>query len=275
MKPCEFHVQNGVEFVTFPVLSALPWLIHGFSTRKGGVSAMPYATLNLGLHVGDDPEAVIENRRRFADALGADLHRWVVADQVHDKQVALVTEQEMGRGARDINTSLPATDGLITATPGVFLTAYFADCVPVFLVDTEQQAIGLAHAGWKGTVEQTAAETLRKMQQAFSTKPSQTLAVIGPSIGSCCYEVDDRVYIHIKTKLGCFLPEILIPQGGGKWKLNLWQANRLSLLAAGIPPENITVSGLCTSCDTDRFYSHRAEGGRTGRMAAVIGIRES
>lgn len=246
----------------------LPWLIHAFTTRLGGVSEGPFKSLNLGFSVGDLPERVVANRRRVADALGYDLPRAVSGRQVHGNNVAVAGLSDAGAGAFGPETSLPETDGLVTSVPQLPLTALFADCVPVCLVDTVNRTVGMVHAGWQGTMQRIAGKAVAEMSGAFGTRPSECLAVLGPAIGPCCYEVDGPVARKFQGLGGT-----VSRRDEGKWRVDLWEANRLDLLAAGVLPKNISVVDICTACHPELMFSYRRDGGTTGRMAAVVMLR--
>lgn len=242
---------------------------HGFTSRLGGVSQPPFHTLNLGFTVQDAPEKVVENRRRAARAVGFPLEDLVALQQVHGDRVAVVAAEHRGRGALTYETALPGTDAVITNVPGVPLSTYHADCVPVIFLDPVTPAVGLAHAGWKGTALKIAAKTLLEMKKYFGTRVEDCLVAIGPSIGPCCYEVDRPVrdafgqaFAHGEA--------FFRAAGQGKWHLDLWEANASALEEAGVPRDHIFTSRLCTGCQRDLFYSHRKENGLTGRMAALI-----
>jgi hypothetical protein len=251
----------------------------GFSSRHGGVSAGNFESLNCGLHVHDLPERVVENRSRLARASGLPFDAWTFMEQVHDRRVAVVTAKERGSGRDSRESALQATDALITNEPGICLCAQFADCVPLFFLDPRKRAVGLAHAGWKGTVLQIARATVKAMQEEYGSHPEDLLAAIGPSIGLCCYEIDDKVMNPVKELMraegirpdACGGQPLYIEHDEGKYRLNLQQLNRQIMIKAGILPTNIELTKWCTGCHTDWFYSHRKEGGRTGRMAAWIG----
>lgn len=251
-------------------MDRFPGLVHGVTTRLGGMSAPPFASLNLSFAVGDDPAAVCSNRQRLADTLGVPIQATVTAHQVHGTTVRLVTTAEAGAGALDPATSLPATDALITSTPGLYLTQRYADCLPLLFYDPRHHAVGLAHAGWRGTLAGIAGQTVAAMVAAFRTDPADLWVGLGPAIGPCCYEVGAEV---IAAAAAAGQSAALKPQGNGRVHFDLWTANRRQLQAAGIPVAQILDSHLCTACHTNEFYSHRAEGGRTGRFGAVLGIR--
>lgn len=261
--------QGASAWGEFTHFAATGLVRHAFSTRLGGVSKAPFASLNLGLHTGDELADVQENRRRYCAAFGLDIRRSVTADQVHGEAVAVVTEQDCGRGALVYNTALPQTDALITQTPGLPLLLFFADCVPVYFLDPEHKAIGIAHAGWKGTVAKIGQKTLAAMAASFGTRSADCLAAVGPSIGPCCYEVDRYVYDKVSAAFGR-TDDLLRETGPGKWHLNLWAANRRQLEEVGVPAQNIVVAETCTSCNVHQYFSYRAEQGKTGRMGALM-----
>lgn len=243
----------------------LPWLGHAFTTRLGGVSEGPFATLNLGYMVGDDPDRVWANRKLLAATLGYDPAKTVSGKQVHGTNIALVTPREAGAGASSQETALEATDGLVTNVPGIALLAFFADCVPVLLADTQNRVVSVLHAGWRGTAARIGERALAVMAAAFGSSPSCCLAAIGPAIGPCCYEVDESV-----AALFLSWGEKVVWRQGEKWRVDLWEANRQVLIGAGVPPARITVVRVCTACHRELFFSYRRDRGKTGRMAAVI-----
>ncbi len=256
--------HNGLAYYRFESLIPHPNVVHGVFTRMGGASAPPFDSLNLGGSVGDDPQAVAENYERLCATLGIRRGDVATAYQQHTDRVAVVGPDDRGR-------VIPATDGLITDAPGVFLTLRFGDCVPLLLYDPVQRAIGLAHAGWMGTVQLMARRVVEAMGAAFGSRPSDLLAGIGPAIGPCCYQIGEDV-AKLVRQAGDDWPALLRVRPDGSMHLDLWEANRRQLAAAGV--ERIEVAGLCTACRHDEFFSHRAEGGQTGRFGVVIGIRD-
>lgn len=260
------------------LLPLAPWsgfegLTAGFSTRLGGSSLPPRDGLNTALHVGDEESAVIANRRAIADALGWPFEAWTCAEQVHGCRVVRVTGDERGMGRLSRQSAIQDADALITDEPDILLTMFFADCVPLYFYDPEHEALGLAHAGWKGTVDDVAGETIRAMSEAFGTAPAQLFAAIGPSIGACCYEVDDNVMNRVRE----VVPDdesFHVPSSEGKSRLNLKEINKHLMIKAGILPSRIELSGWCTSCSTDLFFSHRKERGQTGRMMSWLGKKK-
>ncbi|MDA8210915.1 MAG: peptidoglycan editing factor PgeF [Clostridia bacterium] len=266
--------ENGLKFMQIPSFTNTGQVKHGFSTRTGGVSQPPYAALNLAAHVGDNPEHVLENRLLFSTVLGINPRHWVTAKQVHGDRVYRAAAGDKGRGARDYESSLDCMDALITNEPGVPLATFYADCVPVFILDTATPAIGLAHAGWKGTVAKIPGKTLLAMAREFGTRPENCLAGIAPSIGPCCYEVDEYVMNRVREAFPYWQELATEGKEPGKWLLNLWEANRRQLLDQGVRPERITVAETCTNCHPETFFSYRAENGTTGRMSAVIMLKQ-
>lgn len=250
------------------------------STRAGGVSTGPYASLNVGLRVGDEAERVVENRRRLFEAYDLPLGRSVWCRQIHRDTVAVVDEQTVARrpdgrrdrGAFDEDTVIVGTDALVTDLVGVPLCVTLADCVPVVIYDLGHHAVGLAHAGWGGTVARIASRTVRTMSERYDTDPAAVIAAIGPSIGPERYEVGADVIEAARSGYGDDADRILRGLPGGKALFNLWEANAIDLQSVGVPGERIELSAISTIDALDRFYSHRAEQ-VTGRLAGVAMLR--
>lgn len=248
-------------------------LIHGFSSRFGGLSKMPYTGLNLGLTSGDDMETVKKNRILYANALGISPEQVVVGFQVHGTQIARVTTEDCGKGFLDAVSALPDTDGLVSAERGVALMTLYADCVPVLFYDAYQQVIAVCHCGWRGTVNRMAAKTAGVMMHEYGCKAEHILAAIGPSISLSHYEVDETVLAQFEQAFS-FADQLIVPTDAHHGKLDLWKANSLQLQEIGVLPQHIDVSELCTYQHAKQFYSHRAEHGVTGRNAAMLMLRE-
>ncbi|MGV3488601.1 MAG: peptidoglycan editing factor PgeF [Tuberibacillus sp.] len=247
-------------------------ILAGFTTRLGGFSSSPYATFNFGYHVGDSADSVTQNRRQLGEIIGISPENWVGAEQVHGNQVAYVSRSDVGRGALDYPSALSGIDGLLTDQTECLLTACFADCTPLFFWSEEAPAVGIAHAGWKGTVGEIASVMTEKFLKQFNIMPASLSVAIGPSIGPCCYEVDDVVANRVKAISGMDADDVLNLKDNGHYMLNLQLLNKQILLKNGLSAENIFTTTLCTSCRTDLFFSHRKEGGPTGRMMGYIGI---
>ena len=240
--------------------------------RDGGVSDGPYATLNLGFHVDDDPLAVLENRSRVARALHVPLDSFVVPKQVHKGHVQVVTEVDRGLGARSHDTAIDATDALITTAPNTVLAVMLADCVPVIIFDSKTPAIGVAHAGWGGTVHHVTRMTVEKMQSEFGTNPADVVAGVGPSIGPETYEVGPDVAGRARDEFPN--ANVVQAKGDGKFLFDLWTSNVTDLVAAGVPREQVEVAGVDTLLDTENYFSHRRDGRpHTGRFMALAMLR--
>lgn len=249
-----------------------PGLVAGFTLRSGGHSTAPYHSLNLGLHVGDSPERVRLNREQLCRTLGFPFAAWTCAEQVHGTAVRQVTWETRGAGREQLATALKAVDGLHTNEAGILLTSFYADCVPLYFLDPQRGVIALAHAGWRGTVGRIAAVMLQALVDNYGCAPDSIWVAIGPAIGGCCYEVDERVMDEVR-RLPCHWERCVQPVSAGRWKLDLAALNQLILAAVGVPASRITRSSYCTACHPELFFSHRRDAGRTGRMASFIGWR--
>ncbi|MPM35945.1 Polyphenol oxidase [bioreactor metagenome] len=207
----------------------------------------------------------------FCSAVGVQFDKVVTAEQTHGDNIAVVSHTDIGKGHALYDQSIKATDALITNIPKIPLMLFYADCVPVLIADPVRNVIAVSHAGWKGTVAKIAQKTVLKMASQFQTNPSDCLVGIGPSIGSCCYEVDQTV-VNILMQNFKLWEHLVKQTSKTHWKLDLWLANKIQLEEVGVRSSNITISGLCTSCNTELFYSHRAERGMTGRLGAIISL---
>ena len=268
--PARITEINGIPFITFPVLERIPFIKHAFSTRYGGVSTGIYSSMNLNEDRGDDPDAVMENFRRVARALDTDCMHMVKSDQTHTANVRVVTEKDAGKGIVK-EQDYQDVDGMITNVPGLMLVTSHADCVPLFFADPVHKAIGMTHSGWKGTWKRIGRVTVEKMHTEYGSDPKDIIAVIGPSICRDCYEVGEELLSAFReefSKAQC--RTFFSPGKPGKYQLDLWQANRLILEEAGLLPEHITVSGLCTSCKSDLLWSHRKTKGQRGGLCAFL-----
>ena len=263
---------GGVPYLAFSHLEDTRLVAHGFSTRLGGVSQGIFSTMNLSLSRGDEPDRVRENYRRMGEAIGFSCEDLVLSDQTHTTHVRRVTAADRGKGftrPRDYED----VDGLITDEPGLVLATFYADCVPLFFLDPVHRAIGLSHSGWRGTVGRMGQVTLEAMEQEFGTDPSQVLAGIGPSICQDCYEVSrDVIQEFQKAFPQKQWGELYRQQEGGKekYQLDLWRANERILLDAGVLPEHLSVTNLCTCCNPKLLFSHRASQGKRGNLGAFL-----
>ncbi|MBM7603412.1 YfiH family protein [Metabacillus crassostreae] len=246
----------------------------GFTTKNGGESTGDFCSLNLGLHVHDHHQAVINNRNRLAEKLNAPLEAWVFAEQTHSNNIQKVTKQHSGRGTLKYSDGMVNCDAFYTNQTGIMLSLCFADCVPIYFFHPEKQLVGLAHAGWKGTVQNIAGEMINCWSVDEEIPRNEILVAIGPSIGFCCYTVDERVISAIDSEVLEVYSKPYETLTTGKYKLDLKKLNKNLLLHAGIKEENILVSKQCTSCEAELYFSHRRDNGKTGRMLSFIGINE-
>ncbi|MFC0025556.1 peptidoglycan editing factor PgeF [Neobacillus cucumis] len=254
-------------------INQFPELTAGFSTKNGGTSKGNFESLNLGFHVSDDLSTVCTNREKMAQVLQFPLRNWVGAEQIHDTVIKKITKADRGTGSDSYNHAFKGTDAFYTDEEGILLTLCFADCVPLYFLAPDRGMIGIAHAGWKGSVGLIA----KKMILAWGEegiRPEQIVAAIGPSICEKCYIVDKHVINLVEKSLevGEALPYNLISEG--QYSLNLQELNRQILLESGVPERNILQTHLCSSCDQEEFFSHRRDKGSTGRMMSFIGWKE-
>jgi polyphenol oxidase len=274
------RVSGRLEIAKVPEWACYGWLRHGFSTRTGGVSTVYGGnSLNLGWTKEDEAALVVENRRRFLQAVcGHDAGISLVGvRQIHSGVVWVVKGDValVGRLQTAEGKAVLEGDGLITDVPGVLLAVGTADCVPVLVVDVEKRVVGAFHAGWRGTVARIVELGVAKMAAEYGSRVEELVAAVGPSIGVCCYSVGEEVRSEFATRFG--YAEELFSVGAGAMWLNLWEANRRQLLDAGVAEARITVVGQCTACARDeggalRYFSHRREKGVAGRMLNVVGV---
>ncbi len=280
------HRSRGLEILQFTPFRKLPWLVHGFSTRPGGVSPLNgRQVLNLSFMEWDTRENVAENRRLLQAALGAEDFTLAPLKQIHSDVIHLFSAPP---------AYARKGDAYATNCSGLLLAVQTADCVPILLVDPKKHAVAAIHAGWKGTLARIAEKAVGRLRLEFGSKPADLLAALGPSIGPCCYEVGAEFVTKFTAQFADASEYFDEPRTGDEpnplqWlsmmppghqppprnvHLDLPKANRAQLLAAGLRPQNIFVSGLCTACRTDLFFSHRREGACSGRLLSVIGIRQ-
>jgi YfiH family protein len=270
-KEFAIHHKNNLIYLTVPAFDETGLVKHCFTTRQGGVSQGIYNNLNTSLIKSDTRENVLENLKRVCEAIKIDYTKLVFSDQVHGDTIGIITETDSGKGITK-QSDIKNVDALITNVPGVPIITFYADCVPVFILDPVQKAVGLAHSGWKGTTLKIAAKTIEKMQEAYGTKPEDCLIGIGPSIEMKCFEIKEDA-------------ATLFKQGFDNWELfmkkkdeehytaDLWLAVKLMLMKQGVQEKNITISGLCTCCHEDLFFSHRRDKGKTGSLSAIIELK--
>lgn len=267
-KVLKLNINEGVGYLTFNALSEIPFIRHAFSTKIGeGTTTVHQMDMSFD---HDDREAVTANYRMLCKAAGFDFSSLIASSQDHHTFVRVCTSGGKGVGIYR-EKDIQSVDALVTIDPGLTLCTYYADCTPIFFVDTVTHAIGLAHAGWRGTVGRIAEEVLKTMHKSFGTEPEDVVCAIGPNIGVCCYEVDqpcaDQFYA-----LGLDSEKFVFPKAGGKYMVDMLECNKQILEKAGVRPENITVSDVCTKCNSDILWSHRATKGDRGTMCAMLRI---
>jgi polyphenol oxidase len=263
--------RGDLDVLTWPVFDALDVDVM-VTTRQGGASSGPYASLNLGLHVGDAPEDVLENRRRAAAAVGADPGDFVFCVQAHGPHVEIITAQHRGRGALTQADAIPGTDALVTGAAGLVLTVMVADCVPIVLYDPMGHVLACVHAGWRGTVARVSEAAVAAMR-SLGSKAENVIAGLGPAIPPDRYQVGRDVYAAAADGLGEHVSQVIRADGNGRWLFDLWTANRLVLRQAGVANENMHVAQMPTGSDPGLFFSDR-EVRPCGRFAAMARLRE-
>lgn len=263
--------EQNMWYGVFPKLSAMG-VKHAVSTRLGGHSAVfGEHDLNMSFNVGDNAEYVLNNRSQLATALGLDISKAVVTRQTHTDHVQCVDRSYAGRGYDSFQTGLANTDGLITNEQDLPLMLFFADCVPVIIFDSVKRVLSVVHAGWRGTVARIPTVAVQQMYAQYGSNPADCYAFIGPSIGPCCYEVDHVVADAAKVAFD-FAEQVLTVSSATKWHLDLWQANKLALIQAGLSADNVIISGVCTIEHNELFFSHRKEQGKTGRICVLAAL---
>jgi YfiH family protein len=295
-QPARRVLKSRIEVIQVPAWKNWPWLVHGFSTRTGGVTtafrpAQRSGELNLGFSPSDVRENVLENRRRLLDALGAPGAQLITLRQIHSSLVRRISHADLER-------SQPwKGDGFMTDEPGLLLGIQTADCIPVLVADVRRKAVAAFHAGWRGTLKRIVENGVGRMRAEFRSRPEDLVAAIGPGIAACCYAVGEEVRSEFASQFA-YAPELFTEVSdsdpirekypllfltarapghsnlGPSLHLDLFEANRRQLLDAGLRPDAITVVGDCTRCHNNRYFSYRAEQGFTGRLLSVAGIRQ-
>lgn len=263
--------HQGVTFFASQEMEQAGGVAHGFSTRLGGVSGGMWASLNLGVSRGDDPDHVRENYRRFFAAIGVQSPTMAMSNQIHENHVRVITKADTKQDPYE-KVSYEA-DGLVTDLPGVTLVIFSADCIPILYYDPVRQVVGAAHAGWRGTAADIAGAVVRKMEEVYGSQPQDILAAIGPGIGPRCFETHEDVPNAMMAAFSTPVLQYLHIQENGKYSVDLKGINQMRLEKAGVLPEHIGVCDVCTSCNQDLFWSHRCVGNNRGSMAAAIGLK--
>jgi len=270
------HDIDDIKYLSFESLDAFDGITNVFSTRLGGVSDGFYASMNLGFNNGDDIDKVHHNFEIIASkVLHISADRIVCSKQTHTTNVAQITMQDIGIDGRVANR-FQDIDGLMTNVPGIALACFYADCVPLYFYDPDKKAVAVSHSGWRGTVHRMGEETIKQMSLVYGCEPKDIYCAIGPSICRDCYEVSADVAQAFSDEFGNDADKIIADgKETGKYQLDLWKANEIILMQAGILKEHIEVAGLCTCCNSDWLYSHRASNGKRGNLAAFIMINEA
>ena len=267
--------NKNVPYISFKNFDGLSWVLNAFSTRLGGVSTGIWSSMNLNFTRGDERENVLRNYELFGNEISAAPEKMVFAKQTHTTNVLRVDESHAGMGITH-ERNFDNIDGLVTDCPGIVLVTAYADCVPLYFADPVNKAIGLSHSGWRGTVNDMAGATVKKMREEFGTHPEDLVTFIGPSICRNCYEVGADVADEFAGAYGESVFDGILSvkdEKNMKFFLNLHEANRHNLLNAGVRPENIMVTDICTCCNPELFYSHRASKGLRGGLCGFLGIR--
>lgn len=259
-------------YFSYPLLEQTGIVHHCFTTRLGGVSKGIYESLNLSFTRGDDRQAVEENFRRVSEMMGCGYGSFVLSDQTHTTNVRRVGRADAGKGIIK-ERGYADVDGLMTDEPGIVLSTFYADCVPLYFVDVKNHAIALSHSGWRGTVGRMGRATLEAMHQEFGTRPEDVICAIGPSICQDCYEISGDVAEEFVKEFPGREQEILIEKENGKYQLDLWRTNEIVLLEAGIKQEHLSITDVCTCCNPKLLFSHRASQGKRGNLGAFLGLK--
>ena len=263
--------KDSVVYITFPKLSKTGIVNHLFSTRHGGESSGQYKSMNLSFLNGDERLNVLKNYGILCDITGTNIKNLVLSRQTHTDNIKIVTEKDRGTGI--FKKSFQDVDGLITNCKNVALVTQYADCTPLLFCDPKKKVIATSHSGWRGTVQEIGKKTVEKMTDTFGCNPKDIIAVIGPCILKCCYEVDAPVFEQFKKLQYLDLNKIFFKKSEDKYMLDLVEANRQILLSAGILPDNIDISDICTCCNSEDLHSHRATNGKRGNLAAMIELK--
>ncbi|SFX26596.1 conserved hypothetical protein [Thermoactinomyces sp. DSM 45891] len=272
MEPFQMQKKSSIPYFALELWQEeFPHLTVGFSAREEGSSSMCH---NYALHVEDQPPRVVENRKSLMRDLSFSLDSFTCGEQVHGVNIAYVTDEDRGRGNQDRESAFSDTDGLFSREEDILLASFYADCVPLFFYAPDIDVIGVAHAGWKGTVQKIGPKMIAEMVTKGADRSKIRMA-IGPSIGACCYEVDEHVLRPMKDALMCqVLPlAVALPTATYKAMLDLKEANAQLCKQVGLRDDQIVKSNYCTSCSNEHFHSHRRDKGDTGRMVAFIGKR--
>lgn len=273
------RTTESIEILKFPIFDETDLVNHCFSTRIGGCSEGIYESMNLGFNLGDSDENVVENHRRIAEILDVKIENIVRPFEQHTANVAVFDEELLlqeyipGVPRRPFDYDEEGIDGIVTNLPGVAISVFASDCVPVFFLDPVKKAIGICHSGWKGTVKRIGRETVAKMKEAFGSNPKDIICAIGPCICKDCYEISEDVALKFIEEFSSNKDLILEDKGNGKYQLDLKLTNRIVLEEAGVKKEKISVGDICTCCNHYKLFSHRATNGKRGNNGGFIVLK--
>lgn len=268
------NTKNNIPYLTYKTLENIPFINHAFSTKLGGVSKGEFASMNLAFNRGDEINNVTENYKIFCKATGFNFNTLVASSQDHHTVVRKVTKENCGIGItkpRDIQS----VDALVTNQPDVTLVTYYADCTPIFFVDKVKKVIALAHAGWRGTVGKICKNVIDTMVNDYGSSPNNIICCVGPAISKCCYEIDQTCYDEFIKAGELNIDKIMIEKGNNKYMADLLETNKQILILSGVPEKNIIISDVCTKCNSELLWSHRATNGHRGTMCAFMCIKEN
>lgn len=266
------NINNAVPYLTYKALEDIPFINHAFSTKLGGVSTGEFTSMNLAFNRGDDINNVTENYKIFCNATGFDFNSLVASAQDHNTVVRKVTKENCGIGITKPR-DMQSVDALVTNEPNVTLVTYYADCTPIFFVDRVKKVIALAHAGWRGTVGKICKNVIDTMVTDYCSSTADIICCVGPAISKCCYEIDKTCYDEFVKAGNLDIKRIMTDKGNGKYMADLLETNKQILLSSGIPEKNIIISDICTKCNSELLWSHRATNGHRGTLCAFMCIK--
>lgn len=264
--------RGDIVVLKFELFENMDFLDHCFTSKIGGNSKGPFESLNMGMNTGDDIDTIKSNYEKVGkEIFGSELRDFVLSNQVHKTDIAVVRGEDRGNGVTTPQ-KYAEIDGLVTDTAGPILSTVYADCTPLFFSDSSKRVVGVAHAGWKGTVGKIGAKMVEIMKSEFGSDPRDIAVGIGPTIGPCCYKVKEDVAEQFKGNFSDY-SKILKQDEGGQFTLDLWKANKMVVAEAGVLDHNIEIDDHCTNCNPNLFYSYRRDNGKTGRMSAMIKLK--
>ncbi len=268
----QLNISNDVPFLKYNALNDISFINHAFSTKLGGVSSGEFTSMNLAFNRGDNIDNVTENYKLFCNATRFEFNTLVASAQDHNTVVRKVTKEDYGIGITKPR-DMQSVDALVTNQPNVTLVTYYADCTPIFFVDKVKKVIALAHAGWRGTVNKICKNVIETMVNDYGSNARDIICCVGPAISKCCYEIDKKCYDEFAKAGDLKLEKIMTDKNNGKYMADLLETNKQILILSGVPEKNIIISDVCTKCNSDLLWSHRATNGHRGTMCAFMCIK--